>query len=76
LLNEVEGLALNRMIADRIEFHASQEVAISQQKRKRTEEPFGWGKTIGGLARPMLPWCEFPRLVNANTQHRGVQGRS
>src|SRR5215471_11300962 len=21
---------------------------ISQQKRKRTEEPFGWGKTIGG----------------------------
>jgi hypothetical protein len=28
--------------------------AISQQKRKRVEEPFGWGKTIGGLARPML----------------------
>jgi transposase len=27
---------------------------ISQQKRKRTEEPFGWGKLIGGLARPML----------------------
>ena len=27
---------------------------ISQQKRKRTEEPFGCGKTIGGLARPML----------------------
>jgi hypothetical protein len=27
---------------------------ISQQKRKRTEEPFGWAKTIGGLARPML----------------------
>jgi hypothetical protein len=27
---------------------------ISQQKRKRTEEPFGWGKTIGGLAQPML----------------------
>jgi hypothetical protein len=27
---------------------------ISQQKRKRIEEPFGWGKTIGGLARPML----------------------
>jgi hypothetical protein len=23
-------------------------------KRKRVEEPFGWGKTIGGLARPML----------------------
>src|SRR2546430_10629864 len=28
--------------------------AISQQKRKRVEEPFGWGKTIGGVARPML----------------------
>jgi transposase len=27
---------------------------ISQQKRKRIEEPFGWAKTIGGLARPML----------------------
>jgi hypothetical protein len=27
---------------------------ISQQKRKRVEEPFEWGKTIGGLARPML----------------------
>lgn len=26
--------------------------AISQ--RKRTEKPFGWAKTIGGLARPML----------------------
>jgi len=24
--------------------------AVSQQKRKRIEEPFGWGKTIGGLA--------------------------
>jgi hypothetical protein len=23
--------------------------AISQQQRKRTENPFGWGKTIGGL---------------------------
>jgi hypothetical protein len=28
--------------------------AVSQRKRKRIEEPFGWGKTIGGLARPML----------------------
>jgi transposase len=28
--------------------------AVSQQKRKRVEEPFGWAKTIGGLARPML----------------------
>src|SRR3979409_2295449 len=28
--------------------------AVSQRKRKLIEEPFGWGKTIGGLARPML----------------------
>ena len=27
---------------------------ISQQKRKRTEQSFGWAKTIGGVARPML----------------------
>jgi hypothetical protein len=27
---------------------------VSQRKRKRIEEPFGWGKTIGGLARTML----------------------
>ena len=27
--------------------------AISQKKRKLVEEPFGWGKVIGGLARPM-----------------------
>jgi hypothetical protein len=23
--------------------------AVSQRKRKRIEEPFGWGKTMGGL---------------------------
>ena len=23
-------------------------------RREAEEEPFGWGKTIGGLARPML----------------------
>jgi transposase len=28
--------------------------AVSQRKRKLIEEPFGWAKTIGGLARPML----------------------
>lgn len=28
--------------------------ALSQRKRKLIEEPFGWAKTIGGLARPML----------------------
>lgn len=26
---------------------------VSQRKRKLIEEAFGWGKTIGGLARPM-----------------------
>jgi Transposase DDE domain len=31
---------------------------VSQRKRKRIEEPFGWGKTIGGLARPMLRGVE------------------
>jgi hypothetical protein len=32
--------------------------AVSQKKRKRIEEPFGWGKTIGGLSRPMLRGVE------------------
>jgi transposase len=27
--------------------------AVSQKKRKLVEEPFGWGKVIGGLSRPM-----------------------
>lgn len=31
--------------------------AVSQRKRKRIE-PFGWGRTIGGLARPMLRGVE------------------
>jgi hypothetical protein len=31
--------------------------AVSQ-RRKRIEEPFGWGKTIGELARPMLRGVE------------------
>ena len=33
---------------------------VSQQKRKRIEEPFGWGKTIGGLAGPMLRGVKKP----------------
>jgi hypothetical protein len=32
--------------------------AVSQRKRKRIEEPFGWGKTIGGLARLMFRGVE------------------
>ena len=39
-------------IDGRITRHAGYET--SQQKRKRVEELFGWGKTIGGLARPMF----------------------
>lgn len=27
---------------------------LSQQKRKLVEEPFGWGKTVGPLAKTML----------------------
>src|SRR5262249_49085499 len=33
--------------------------AISQRQRKRTEEPFGWAKTIGGLARPRARTLEI-----------------
>jgi len=36
--------------------------AVSQRKRKCIEEPFGWGKTIGGLARPMLRGVEKLRF--------------
>jgi hypothetical protein len=25
--------------------------ALSQERRKRIEEPFGWAKTVGGMAR-------------------------
>ena len=28
--------------------------AVSQRKRKQVEEPFGWGKTIGQIAKTML----------------------
>jgi transposase len=32
--------------------------AVSQQKRKQVEEPFGWGKTIGPMAKTMLRGLE------------------
>jgi hypothetical protein len=41
-------------LCDRWPHDPARGLAVSQQKRKRIEEPFGWGKTIGGLARPML----------------------
>jgi transposase len=32
--------------------------AVSQRKRKQVEEPFGWGKTIGQIAKTMLRGVE------------------
>lgn len=32
--------------------------AVSQRKRKQVEEPFGWGKTIGQIAKTMLRGIE------------------
>jgi hypothetical protein len=41
---------------------ASVVISLGHQRiRKRIEEPFGWGKTIGGLARPML--CGVQKLA-------------
>ena len=28
--------------------------AVSQRRRKKIEEPFGWAKTVGNLAQTML----------------------
>jgi hypothetical protein len=38
--------------------------AVSQ-RRKRIEEPFGWGKTIGELARGRLQSDRLPKLIAA-----------
>jgi hypothetical protein len=35
--------------------------ALSQKHRKRLGEPFGWGKTIGGLARTVYRGLERVR---------------
>ena len=35
--------------------------AVSQRKRKQVEEPFGWGKTIGQIAKTMLRGVERVR---------------
>jgi hypothetical protein len=32
--------------------------AVSQQKRKQVEKPFGWGKTVGQVAKTMLRGLE------------------
>ena len=34
----------------------------SASKSKRVEESFGWGKTIGGLARPIVPIANVIRF--------------
>jgi hypothetical protein len=51
-LNVTPHIAQNTAIDARTTRHPDYE--ISQQKRKRTEEPFGWSKSIGGLARPVF----------------------
>lgn len=28
--------------------------AVSQKRQKKIENPFGWAKTVGAMARPML----------------------
>jgi transposase len=37
---------------------ASEGYSMSQQKRKRVEQPFGWGKLIGGLRQVMVHGLE------------------
>ncbi len=37
---------------------ASEGYSMSQQKRKRAEQPFGWGKLIGGLRQVMVHGLE------------------
>ena len=34
---------------------------LSQKHRKRIEEPFGWGKTVGGLAQTVYRGLELVR---------------
>ena len=48
----IDGRTSCRRRAGRAGRHAG--YAVSQRRRKLVEEPFGWAKTIGGLARPML----------------------
>ena len=49
---KAKGSAIDR----RTTRHAS--YAVSQRKRKQVEEPFGWGKTIGQIAKTMLRGVE------------------
>ena len=35
--------------------------AVSQKRRKKIEEPFGWAKTVGGMAQTMLRGVERVR---------------
>ena len=45
--------------------------AISQKVRKRVEEIFGWGKTIGGLARSKLlgRWKIAPQALSVGVAY-------
>ena len=35
--------------------------ALSQKRRKKIEEPFGWAKTVGGMAQTVLRGLERVR---------------
>jgi hypothetical protein len=48
----VAAKAKNSAIDGRTTRHAGYKV--SQRKRKLVEEPFGWGKTVGPIAKTML----------------------
>jgi transposase len=48
----IAGKAKGSAIDGRTTRHAG--YAVSQKKRKQIEEPFGWGKTVGPIAKTML----------------------
>jgi transposase len=52
IAQKVKGSAID----DRTTRHPG--YAVSQRRRKLVEEPFGWAKTIGGLARPKFKGVE------------------
>ena len=49
--------------------------AVSQKRRKKIEEPFGWAKTVGGMAQTVLRGVDTrPRAVHPH--HGGLQPRT
>ena len=45
---------LQSSLGDRRSHHATSRLCDQPAEAQAGEEPFGWAKTIGGLARPML----------------------